>query len=422
MKSKTNKRPTVWRVCVFRQICNLIPGHLVPALAREHGIDKQARSFSAWSHVLTLMFAQFTRAIGLNDVCDSLRLHAGLLGTLRGASGPSRNALSHANKHRPAEMAQALMWKVLEHLETLQPQFGGRGGRTRLVPRFKKSIQIVDSTTISLIAQCMDWASHRRRKAAAKCHVRLDMRGFLPQCVILGSGREADAPQAPGLCAALQGGEIVIFDRAYFDLIHLQQLNQRGVFWVMRAKETLRVRVVQRLQRPRRGGYILRDDIVEFVGQVSRSRYPTRIRRVTALVEVEGKMQEMTFLTNHLQWAASSVADLYKCRWQIEVFFKQIKQVLQLSDFLGNSANAVRWQLWTALLVYILLRFQSFQSRWASSFVRLWAVVRSALWLKIDLRSFLASCGTAGGSFRLLGQPEQAYLPGFAPTAVGQPL
>src|SRR5262249_50744915 len=184
--------------------------------------------------------------------------------------------------------------------------------------------------TISLIANCMDWASHRRRKAAAKCHVRLDMRGFLPQCVIIGSGREADAPKAPRLCAALRAGEIVIFDRAYFDLIHLNDLNQRGVWWIMRAKETLNVRVVKRLQRPRRKGYILRDDLVELVGEVSRSRYPTRIRRVVARVEVDGKMQEMTFLTNHFQWAGSSVADLYGSRWQIEVFFKQIKQVLQI--------------------------------------------------------------------------------------------
>jgi len=311
------------------------------------------------------------------------------------------------------------MWKVLGHLQSLNPQFGRGRGRRRLVPRFKKSIQIVDSTTIGLIARCMDWASHRRRKAAAKCHVRLDMRGFLPQCVIIGSGREADAPKAPRLCAGLGKGEIVIFDRAYWDLIHLNDLNQRGVWWVLRAKETLNVRVVKRLQPPRRTGFILRDDIVEFQGEVSRRRYPCRMRRVVALVEVEGEIQEMIFLTNNFEWAASSVAELYRCRWQIEIFFKQIKQVLQISDFLGNSANAVRWQLWTALLVYILLRFQAFQSQWVSSFSRLWAVVRAAIWLRIDLLQFLRSCGTAGGSFHLLGQPEQAYLPGFSHFTVG---
>jgi hypothetical protein len=113
------------------------------------------------------------------------------------------------------------------------------------------------------------------------------------------------------------------------------------------------------------------------------------------------------------------VADLYKCRWQIEVFFKQIKQTLQLADFLGNSANAVRWQVWIALLVYVLLRFQAWASNWNGSFIRLWASVRSALWLKLDLVSLLKSYGTAGGSFRLIGQPEQAYLPGLARAPMG---
>ena len=105
--------------------------------------------------------------------------------------------------------------------------------------------------------------------------------------------------------------------------------------------------------------------------------------------------------------------DLYRCRWDIEVFFKEIKQTLQLVDFLGHNANAVRWQVWTALLTYVLLRFCSWISKWGHSFTRLFTLLRSALWLKLDLRSFLESYGTAGGSFRFLGTPEQAYLPGI---------
>lgn len=132
-----------------------------------------------------------------------------------------------------------------------------------------------------------------------------------------------------------------------------------------------------------------------------------------ALVEVDGKEVEMVFLTNHLEWSASSVADLYRCRWSIEVFFKQLKQTLQLSDFLGHSANAVRWQVWTALPVYLLLRYQAFLSRWNHSFTRLFAVVRSVLWRKLDLRALLDSYGTAGGSFRILGTPQAASFPGF---------
>ena len=133
-----------------------------------------------------------------------------------------------------------------------------------------------------------------------------------------------------------------------------------------------------------------------------------------ALVEVDGQEVEMVFLTNNLEWSAASIIELYRCRWQIEVFFKQIKQTLQLADFLGTSANAVRWQVWTALLVYLLLRYLAFLSEWSHSFSRLFAVVRTSLWRKWHLLSLLARYGTAGGHFRYLSHPEQAYFPGFA--------
>ena len=156
------------------------------------------------------------------------------------------------------------------------------------------------------------------------------------------------------------------------------------------------------------------DELVVLENKASRANYPQPIRRVRALVEVEGKEREMEFLTNNLQWSAASVADLYRCRWQIEVFFKQIKQSLQLCDFLGNSANAVRWQVWTVLLLYVLMRFLCVISSWNHSFTRLFTLLRAALWRKIDLWDLLKFCGTAGGHFRYLATPQDAYFPGFA--------
>ena len=377
-----------------------------------------ARTFSPWSHVVALLFAQVTHAIGLNDVCDSLRLFCGKLVAIRGATAPSRNNLSNANKKRPATMAEKLFWGTLEDLQHQSPRFAAGGSGRRLAPRFKAAISVVDSTTIQLIAHCLDWAKHRRRKAAAKCHVRLDLHSQLPRFALVDTARDNDAKRAREVCAGLRAGEIVVFDKAYVDFAHLHELDQRGVWWVTRAKDNLQCRVVKRrVKKP--DGKILRDDQIVLTGAVSFGRYPKRLRRVVALVEVDGVEREMEFLTNNFTWAPSSVAELYRCRWQIEVFFKQIKQTLQLSDFLGNSANAVRWQVWTALLVYVLLRYQAFLSRWGSSFVRLWAVVRSGLWLKLDLVALLESYGIAGGDFRLLGQPEQAFLPGFRPAPVG---
>jgi hypothetical protein len=381
-------------------------------LARETGVDKKVRKFSAWSHVVSLLYAQLTHSIGLNDVCDALGLRSGPLSSLRGATPPTRNNLSHANKVRPAEMAEKLFWAVFEHLGRLSPQFiSGRAGK-RFARRFKRAIHVVDSTTIQLIASCMDWAKHRRRKAAAKCHLRLDLQSFLPRFAIVDTAKHNDAKRARELCAGIKPGEIVIFDKAYVDFSHLADLSMRLIFWVTRAKENLCYRVQRRYQKGP-NGKILRDDLIRLQTPASRRDYPELMRRIVALVEVDGREVEMVFLSNNLEWSAPSIVELYRCRWQIEVFFKQIKQTLQLADFLGTSANAVRWQVWTALLAYLLLRYLTFLSDWSHSFSRLFTLLRTALWQKWDVFDLLKRYGTADGQFRYLGQPEQAYLPGF---------
>lgn len=418
MKKRSRSAPTRSKLSVFRQLCNLIPAHLVAQLARTTGVEEKSRSFKPWSHVVSLLFAQFTHAVGLNDVCDALRLHSGPLSAIRGATPPSRNGLSTANRERSAALAEQLFWQTLEQLKSRSPAFaGGRVGKP-LAHRFKVAIHVVDATTIQLVANALDWAKHRRRKAAAKCHLRLDLHSFLPRFALIDTARDNDAKRAREVCAGIRSGEIVLFDKAYVDFGHLFDLHARGVCWVTRAKDNLQFKVVRRrIKKPT--GKLLRDDEIRLTVPQSRADYPQRLRRVVALVEVDGVEREMVFLTNNFDWAASTVADLYRCRWQIEVFFKQIKQTLQLADFLGNSANAVRWQVWMALLVYVLLRYQAFLSRWGSSFVRLWTCVRAALWLKLDAVALLKSYGTAGGDFRLLGQPEAVYLPGFRPAPGG---
>jgi IS4 transposase len=221
---------------------------------------------------------------------------------------------------------------------------------------------------------------------------------------------EHDNLRARELCADLKSGEIALFDKGYVDFEHLRDLDARGIFWVTRAKENMAYEVVKPMPRSK-DEKILRDEIIRLNNP--KQPAPELMRRVVALVEIDGEEREMTFLTNNLEWSPRSVANLYRCRWQIEVFFKQIKQTLQLADFLGHNANAVRWQVWTALLVYVLLRYLSYLSQWSHSFTRLFTVLRAALWEKLDLLKLLACYGTAGGSFRHLARPEQAYFPGF---------
>ena len=178
-----------------------------------------------------------------------------------------------------------------------------------------------------------------------------------------------------------------------------------------RAKEKMRYRVCE--SRPV-CGKIVGDEIVELTLWKTRRAYPEPLRRVVARVEVDGVEREMVFLTNQLDWAASSVADLYRCRWQVEVFFKQIKQTLQLADFLGHNENAVRWQVWTALLLYVLLRFVAWVHRWAGSFSRLFTLLRATLWMAKNLAALLDRYGTADPKKRrMCAHPESAFLPGM---------
>ena len=396
---------------VLKQLCDLIPPGLVCQVARAHGV--KARAFCGWSHVVAMLHAHLTHALGLNDVCDSLRNHGGCLAAIRGAKAPSRNGLSHANKTRSAGMAEDLFWRVLKHLESTGPGFGGRTyqGFPR---RFKRAIHVVDSTTISLIAHCMDWASHRRRKAAAKLHLRLNLQSFLPRFAIVATAREGDITRSREMCAGLKRGEVALFDKGYIHFGHLNELHRRGVVWVTRAKDNMKVRCLKRLQK-KRCGNILRDDLVRLSDYNTGKKYKEPFRRVVALVDLQGEWVEMTFISNQLTWAAGTLADLYKRRWSIEAFFKQIKQVLQLCDFLGNSQNAIQWQVWTALLTFVLLRFLAFTSDWHHSFIRIFTTIRAVLWSRFDLIRLLCSYGTAGGSFRMLSAPEQTYLPGLAP-------
>ena len=406
-------KPAKHKYTTLKQICQYIPVHLVPKLARAFGADKKARTFSPWSHVVAMLHVQVAHSLSLNDVADTLRNHAGVLSTIRRATPPSRNGLSHANRVRDPNMAQALFWDVLSHIQNDHPNFGVGHKYSGLPRRFKRAIYAIDSTTIQLVANCIDWAKHRRRKAAAKCHMQLNLQTFLPQFAIVKEASTHDSTEAYRLCMNLQSGEIAVFDKAYVDYTHLWQLNERGVFWITRAKDNMKCHTVKQHTAPR--GVILRDDLVELETPKSLKAYPHPLRLVTAYVDINGVQKKLTFITNNMSWAPSSICDLYQCRWGVEVFFKQIKQTLQLGDFLGHSRNAILWQVWMALLAYILIRFISYLGRWEGSFRRLFTLLRGVLFSRLDLFSVMKFCGTARGSPRMVARPQQAYLPGFEP-------
>lgn len=402
-------KPNKSNLSTLKQVCQLIPPHLVQKLANKNGV--KTRKFSAWSHVVTLLYTQLSHSLSLNDVCDSLGNHSSALDSIRKASPPRKNTLSYANRTRNAAMAEELFWEVLKSLQGKMPQFGIEQQYSGFPKRFKRAIYAVDSTTIQLLANCMSWAKHRRRKAAAKCHMQLNLQTFLPACAIVKEASTHDSTEAKEICANIRAGEIVVFDKAYVDFKHLYHLENRAVHWVTRAKDNMAYEVIRNTSKAK--GPILKDQVIRLTGKKPSQFYPQELRLVQAQVEIDGKLKVLTFISNNLAWAPNSVAAIYQARWGIEVFFKQIKQTLKLADFLGHNKNAIQWQVWTALLSYVLLRFLAFRSQWAHSFARIYTLVRGVLWSYLDLESVLKNCGTANAPPPIRSAPDQAYLPYF---------
>jgi len=225
--------------------------------------------------------------------------------------------------------------------------------------------------------------------------------------------RDSDSVMAQILCNLLRDGEIVIFDKAYVHFQHLYKLMQRGVLWVTRAKSNMSYRIVKKLKRTHDS--IVLDAKIKLAGHKSKKDYPECFRLIIADVVRNGKIVRMEFITDDFDLAASTICDLYKARWDIELFFKQLKQTLKLSDFLGYSENAVQWQIWMALLTYVIVRFLAYTSKWKGTFARLFTTVRGVMWCRIDLNDLLKKCcGTAPDRQRVCAQPQQLYLPLFA--------
>ena len=241
--------------------------------------------------------------------------------------------------------------------------------------------------------------------------MRLNIGSFLPCVVIAESAAHHDSTRSELLAAGLKKGDILLADKAYVEFGFLHNLNERGIFFVMRCKDNLCFNIIE--EREITNPKIISDDIIELTGLNTFKKYPSLLRRITAYVEIDGKERQMTFITNNLEWSPWTVAELYKSRWLIELFFKELKQTLQLQDFIGYNENAVKWQIWIGLLAHLILRFLKHQTGWKHSFSRLVGLLHNGVWVKVDLLWMLMFYGTARSPNRPKVFAEQLYFQGF---------
>ena len=322
----------------------------------------------------------------------------------------SKNGLSYANRTRNSDMMVDIFWSVFDSLNKQTPSFGlGQKLRHKTPRRFKRLISIIDSTLINVSLSSISWADYRRNKAAIKIHTRLDSDAFLPAVIIIDKGKPHDDKYAVELCKSLSKGEIVIFDRAYNNFGFLHELTNRKVDWVGRLKKGTTYEVVTdyELSDKEKTAGIKRNCAIRLIG--SQEKYPEPIRMVEAEVKVRNKKKIMQFLSNNLKWAATSICELYRSRWVIEEFFKELKQTLQLKSFYGENKNAIIWQIYSALLVYLITRYIAHLYNWKSGIPRLFAIFKCILFKNICIKSLIKNYGTANGKKSPVNSNEVAF-------------
>ncbi len=326
------------------QLLQLIPRHVFDHLTESLAWQgPKPRKFSYWSHLAAMLFGQWSGRKSLRDLVFSLNRHARKFYHL-GLARVKRSTLAEANERRPALIFEKTYYKLYERLS------GEMSAQTHRAPRIK----IIDATTIELCAGVFPWAKFRARKGAIKLHTVLT--GLLPQCVLVTDGRTHDRRAVQDL--HFEPGDLLIFDRAYLDYAWLYQLHQGGVWLVTRLKSNSCYEVIK--AHPA-SGPVLADELIRLSSPQGLAAYPEVLRRVHYQDPKTG--QEYVFLTNRLELAALKIAELYRRRWQIELFFKWLKQNLKIKAFYGTSKNAVLIQIWTALIAYLLLVWLKFKSQ-----------------------------------------------------------
>lgn len=364
---------------LFNQLLHHFPRTEFGALVKKHQAERGAKGFTCWTQFVSMLFCQLAHADSLREICNGLACSVGKLVHL-GVTAPNKSTLSYANEHRPAALFEDLFYTVLSRFRDQQ----GLGTRKAKF-RFKNKLMSLDSTTISLCLDLFPWAKFRQAKGGVKAHVLLDHDDYLPAYVLITEAKKSDVRVAQSL--DLNAGSIVAMDRGYNDYALFGKWTTRGVFFVTRLKENAVYEVVESTAGPLPRN-ILADEHIRFSGPKAVKDCPQLLRR--AVVWDDANQREIVLLTNLLHFGPTTIAAIYKDRWEIELFFKALKQNLKVKSFVGTSRNALLIQIWTALIAMLLLKWLHHLSQAKWSLSNLASMLRLNLFTYRDLRRWLA--------------------------------
>jgi len=325
-----------------------------------------------------MLFCRLSNAASCSDISNGLMSIAGNINHLGCKQAPSKSLVSYINKHRDHRLFEKFFYEVIDHLGQHV------GFQKRNLKRLTRQVFLMDATVIPLCAKVFDWAKFRQYKGAVKIHMVLDYQGFIPHFASITDGKVHESKMAK--LVHFPAGSVVVFDRGYVDYKWLHDLDSRNIYFVTRAKDNMNYEVTTAYETDSESGFVY-DDNIKLIGQKSSTNYPHTLRRVEYIDPATG--QELVFLTNHKQWTAATVAELYKERWNIEVFFKHIKTHLRIKSFVGTSENAVKIQIWTSLIAIVLLKALQQMAKYKWHLSNLINALRLHLFAKIELNQFI---------------------------------
>ncbi len=366
---------------IFSQILQLIPRFEFESAVRKHDAERHARGFSSWGQFIAMLFCQLGHAQSLREICGGLAASEGKLRHLGLPTAPARSTLAYANEHRPWQLCQTVFEQLLAKCQTLAASQPGTRKKRKF--RFKNPLLSLDASVIDLCATMFDWAKFRLTKGAVKLHLLLDHDGYLPSYAVITEGKKHEVRVARQMRFA--PGTILVFDRGYTDYEWFASLLQQGVYFVTRLKENADYGVVENLAVPQGRG--VRRDQVIFFYKLAKAGIDAYFRRIEFYDEENDRV--LVFLTSHMGLAAATIAAVYKERWQIELFFRALKQSLRVKTFVGTSANALKTQLWTALIAMLLVKYLQLKSSFGWSLSNLVALLRQQLFVYRDLWTWI---------------------------------
>jgi Transposase DDE domain/Domain of unknown function (DUF4372) len=384
------------RVCsIFSQILQLFPRAEFEGAVKEHKAERHARGFSSWGQFVAMMFCQLGNAKSLREICGGLAASEGKLRHLGLPDAPARSTLAYANEHRSWQLYQTVFQQLLGKCETL-----AKGQKRKF--RFHNKLMSLDASVIDLCAAVFDWAKFKQTKGAVKLHLLLDHQGYLPSYAVITEGKTHEIRVARRM--RFEPETVLVFDRGYTDYEWFAELTAKRVWFVTRMKDNADYGVLEERELPAHPGGVKRDEIVFLYKLEKSAPGECQLRRIEYWDEKKERL--LVFLTNNLTLAAATIAAVYKDRWQIELLFKALKQSLRIKTFVGTTANALKTQIWTALIALLAIKYLRMRATYGWSLSNLVALLRQQLFVYRDLwvwldEPFQAPPSPTGASLQL---------------------